>query len=146
MYFPEPNKCSKNFHYLVCACLQFFSKAEKFIESIEQNKNYPVLLLHLMDKADMDMFIRVSAAIAFKNFVKRNWRVVSGNVCQTDQTKCFNCVFYHEYFFLHQIEDVGDRIHEDDRNMVKQTVVGLMLKSPEKIQKQVLCGNVCHVK
>ena len=77
MYFPEPNKCSKNFHYLVCACLQFFSKAEKFIESIEQNKNYPVLLLHLMDKADMDMFIRVSAAIAFKNFVKRNWRVVS---------------------------------------------------------------------
>ena len=51
--------------------------AEKFVESIEPNKNYPVLLLHLIDKGDVDIHIRVSAAIAFKNFVKRNWRVVS---------------------------------------------------------------------
>lgn len=53
-----------------------FISAEKFLESVEGNKNYPLLLLHLMDKDDADVHIRVSAAITFKNYVKRNWRVV----------------------------------------------------------------------
>lgn len=50
--------------------------AEKFLESVESNQNYPILLLHLVDKAEVDMHIRVSAAIMFKNYTKRNWRVV----------------------------------------------------------------------
>ena len=50
--------------------------AEKFLESVEQNQNYGLLLLHLMDKQDIALHIRVSGAIAFKNYVKRNWRVV----------------------------------------------------------------------
>jgi len=87
--------------------------AEKFLESIEANQNYSILLLHLMDKDDVPSHIRVSAAIMFKNFVKRNWRV---------------------------IEDVGDKIHEADRATIKQTIVGLMLKSPEQIQKQLSDG------
>ena len=36
-----------------------------------------------------------------------------------------------------QIDDVGNKIHDNDRNAIKQTIVGLMLKSPEQIQKQV---------
>ena len=51
--------------------------AEKFLESVECNQNYPVLLLHVVDKADVPAHIRVSAAVMFKNYVKRNWRVVS---------------------------------------------------------------------
>ncbi len=51
--------------------------AEKFLESVEGNQNYPVLLLSVVDKADGEVFIRVSAAVMFKNYVKRNWRVVS---------------------------------------------------------------------
>ena len=50
--------------------------AEKFLESVEGNQNYPLLLLTLLDKEDVDQAIRVSAAITFKNYVKRNWRVV----------------------------------------------------------------------
>jgi exportin-2 (importin alpha re-exporter) len=46
----------------------------------------------------------------FKNYVKRNWRV---------------------------IEEAGNRIHESDRTNVKQTIVDLMLKSPEQIQRQL---------
>ncbi|GFO03315.1 exportin-2-like [Plakobranchus ocellatus] len=84
--------------------------AEKFLESVEGNKHYPVLLLHLMDKDAADAHIRVSAAITFKNYVKRNWRV----------------------------DDVAlDKIHADDREQIKQYIVGLMLKSPEQVQKQL---------
>ena len=50
--------------------------AEKFLESVEGNQNYPLLLLKLLDKAEVDQHIRVSSAITFKNYVKRNWRVV----------------------------------------------------------------------
>ncbi|XP_053395599.1 exportin-2-like [Mercenaria mercenaria] len=50
--------------------------AEKFLESVEGNQNYPLLLLNLLDKANVEQPIRVSAAITFKNYVKRNWRVV----------------------------------------------------------------------
>ena len=55
----------------------FVSTAEKFLESVEGNQNYPLLLLHIMDKADAEAHIRVSAVVMFKNYIKRNWRVVS---------------------------------------------------------------------
>ncbi|XP_052777226.1 exportin-2-like [Mya arenaria] len=84
--------------------------AEKFLESVEVNQNYPLLLLNLLDKPNVDQQIRVSSAITFKNYVKRNWRV---------------------------IEDMPDKIHEQDRLTIKQLIVGLMLKSPEQIQKQL---------
>ncbi|KAH6937990.1 hypothetical protein HPB50_006082 [Hyalomma asiaticum] len=84
--------------------------AEKFLETIEVNQNYPVLLLHLVDKADIDMVIRVAGAIAFKNYVKRHWAVP---------------------------EDGADRVHPSDRTAVKEMIVGLMLRSPEQLQKQL---------
>uniref|UniRef100_A0A2R5LMM5 Exportin-2 n=1 Tax=Ornithodoros turicata TaxID=34597 RepID=A0A2R5LMM5_9ACAR len=84
--------------------------AEKFLEQVEVNQNYPVLLLHLVDKADIDMVIRVAGAVVFKNYVKRNWAVP---------------------------EDGVDKIHPNDRSSVKEMVVGLMLRSPEQIQRQL---------
>ncbi|XP_076462956.1 exportin-2-like [Babylonia areolata] len=84
--------------------------AEKFLESVEQNQNYSLLLLHLMDKGEVAAHIRVSGAIAFKNFVKRNWRVVEGE---------------------------ADKIHSADRVAIKQHIIGLMLKSPELVQNQL---------
>lgn len=50
--------------------------AEKFLEGVEVNQNYPVLLLHLVHTSDVEMTIRVAGAIAFKNYIKRNWSVV----------------------------------------------------------------------
>ncbi|XP_054273914.1 exportin-2 [Macrosteles quadrilineatus] len=84
--------------------------AEKFLETVEGNKNYPLLLLHLVGKAEMDMTIRIAGAVAFKNYVKRNWKVD---------------------------EDGNDRIHQEDREAVKQNIVNMMLVSPEAIQKQL---------
>lgn len=84
--------------------------AEKFLQSVEINQNYPILLLHLVDKAEAEMTIRVAAAIAFKNYIKRNWKV-------------------HE--------DSTDKIHPEDRTTVKNLIVALMLRSPEQIQRQM---------
>ncbi|KAL0861429.1 hypothetical protein ABMA27_008973 [Loxostege sticticalis] len=83
--------------------------AEKFLEGVEVNQNYAILLLHLIDKDGVDMTIRVAAAIAFKNYIKRNWTVD---------------------------EDGTDRIHMSDRATIKTLIVSLMLKSPEAIQRQ----------
>ncbi|XP_026728372.1 exportin-2 [Trichoplusia ni] len=83
--------------------------AEKFLESVEVNQNYAILLLHVIDKDSVDLTIRVAASIAFKNYIKRNW----------------------------QVEDDGvDRIHASDRSSIKTLIVSLMLKSPEAIQRQ----------
>ncbi|XP_074642803.1 exportin-2-like [Tubulanus polymorphus] len=84
--------------------------AEKFLESVEGYKNYPLLLLELLSKDGLEDVIRVSAAVMFKNYTKRNWRVV---------------------------EDSLDKIHADDRAIIKERIVDLMLKSPEKIQRQL---------
>ncbi|CAH4023889.1 exportin-2 [Pieris brassicae] len=83
--------------------------AEKFLESVEINQNYAILLLHLIDKESADLTIRIAAAITFKNYIKRNWSV----------------------------EEFGqDRIHAADRETIKTLIVSLMLKSPESIQRQ----------
>ncbi|PSN33093.1 Exportin-2 [Blattella germanica] len=84
--------------------------AEKFLESVEINQNYPILLLHLVDKEVIDLTIRVAGAVAFKNYIKRNWKVD---------------------------DDSSDRIHAQDRESIKQLIVNLMLHSPEPIQKQL---------
>ncbi|KAL2737733.1 exportin-2 [Vespula squamosa] len=84
--------------------------AEKFLESIEINQNYPLLLLHLIDKTEVDITIRIAGAVAFKNYIKRNWKVE---------------------------EDAQDRIHAQDRHAIKKLIVNLMLHSPHSIQKQL---------
>ncbi|KAK6622529.1 hypothetical protein RUM44_002341 [Polyplax serrata] len=84
--------------------------AEKFLESVEVNKNYPLLLLYLVDNSEIDLTIRVAGSVAFKNYVKRNWGVEEGST---------------------------DRIHGDDRNAIKTLIVDMMLKSPELVQKQL---------
>lgn len=61
--------------------------AEKFLESVEVNQNYAILLLHLIDKETVDLTIRVAAAIAFKNLIKRNWPVVS--ISHLEANSCF---------------------------------------------------------
>uniref|UniRef100_A0A3B4ZRJ2 Exportin-2 n=1 Tax=Stegastes partitus TaxID=144197 RepID=A0A3B4ZRJ2_9TELE len=83
--------------------------AEKFLESVEGNQNYPLLLLTLLEKSQ-DTVIRVCAAVTFKNYIKRNWRIV---------------------------EDEPNKISDQDRTAIKANIVNLMLSSPEQIQKQL---------
>lgn len=66
----------------------------------------------LIDKDEVDMTIRVSGAIAFKNYIKRNWARTTEH------------------------QDEPDKIHETDREAIKRMIVPMMLKSPVSIQKQ----------
>ncbi|KAL1115301.1 hypothetical protein AAG570_007332 [Ranatra chinensis] len=84
--------------------------SEKFLESVEGNKNYPVLLLHLVNKAEIDLTIRVAGAVTFKNYVKRNW---------------------------HLDDDGTSRVDESDREEVKRLIVDIMLVAPAPVQKQL---------
>uniref|UniRef100_A0A3B5KM63 Exportin-2 n=1 Tax=Takifugu rubripes TaxID=31033 RepID=A0A3B5KM63_TAKRU len=83
--------------------------AEKFLESVEGNQNYPLLLLTLLEKSQ-DNVIRVCAAVTFKNYIKRNWRIV---------------------------EDEPNKVSNPDRTAIKANIINLMLTSPEQIQKQL---------
>lgn len=86
--------------------------AEKFLESVEANQNYAILLLNLVGKEDVDMTIRVAGSIAFKNFVKRNWNAhavscaIFGNLNLLNHTSfdgtsvsLCGCIF-QEIFFM----------------------------------------------
>ncbi|XP_073436622.1 exportin-2 [Dendrobates tinctorius] len=83
--------------------------AEKYLESVEANLNYPLLLLTLVERSQ-DNVIKVCSSVTFKNYIKRNWRV---------------------------IEDEPNKICEADRVAIKANIVNLMLSSPEQIQKQL---------
>lgn len=84
--------------------------AEEFLQSVEANQNYPILLLSLLNKPEVQPNIKIAGAITFKNYVKRNWKIS---------------------------EDEADRIHQSDRIQVKTLIVDLMLSSPVPIQKQL---------
>lgn len=84
--------------------------AENYLEQVEGTENYPLLLLQLADSDTTDMTIRLAAAINFKNFVKRNWRI---------------------------IEDQPNKISSTDRATIKATIVNLMLKTPDVVQRQL---------
>ena len=85
-------------------------QAEDYLMSVETRQNYPMLLLQLADSESTDMHVRLAASITFKNYVKRNWRVK---------------------------ELPGNKIAEVDRDLIKKHIVGLMLKTPEAVQKQL---------
>ncbi|XP_050434823.1 exportin-2 [Adelges cooleyi] len=88
-------------------------QAENFLLSIECNKNYPLLLLHIISASnDMNVeLVRKIGAVTFKNYIKRNWPV--------DE------------------ETLENKIHQDDRVLIKEQIVTIMLNSPEAIQKQL---------
>ena len=58
--------------------------AEDYLMSVEATPNYAMLLLQLTDSEQVEMHIRLAASINFKNFVKRNWRIVEDQPNKVD--------------------------------------------------------------
>lgn len=94
---PDPN-VRRPGKILFCLMLRnfinFSISAEKLLESIEVQRNYALLLLNLIDKQDADMTIRVAGAIAFKNYIKRNWAA---------HEVCFCCIILIVVLIIKQI-------------------------------------------
>lgn len=95
-----------------------FVPAEKFLEGVEVNQNYPILLLHLIDKDGIDMTIRVAAAIAFKNYIKRNWPVV-----------CQYFVHYNANANIHVPESQGAKKICGNVSVIFQNTVRVIFKN-----------------
>ncbi len=53
--------------------------AEDFLMNMEKQPKYSILLLQLADSDQAPMNVRLAASINFKNFVKRNWRVIESD-------------------------------------------------------------------
>jgi len=87
-------------------------QAEKFLESVEGNAGYSLMLLKIVQDGSNTptASVPLAASIIFKNFVKRNWRIV---------------------------EDEPNKLNTDDRNAIKSTIINLMLHSPSQFQKQL---------
>lgn len=84
--------------------------AEKYLENMEGLGNYSILLLTLVSQDIVDMTIRQAAAITFKNFVKKRWRIIEGEL---------------------------NKISEEDRGLIKKQIIDLMLSVPEQLQRQL---------
>ncbi|XP_059097421.1 exportin-2-like [Tigriopus californicus] len=86
------------------------TQAESNLHSLANQRGFPLVLLSLLDKDQVELQVRVAGAIHFKNLIKATWKVT---------------------------EDSDDKIHAEDRDRIKQLIVDMMLKSPPHIQKQL---------
>lgn len=92
--------------------------AEEFLRSVESQRGFGILLLTLLDSPNTHHHgaaraisaVEVAAAVTFKNYIKRNWKIS---------------------------DEETDKIHGQDRDAIKRSIVDLMLKSPPAIQKQL---------
>uniref|UniRef100_A0A6G1S494 Exportin-2 n=1 Tax=Aceria tosichella TaxID=561515 RepID=A0A6G1S494_9ACAR len=76
---------------------------------------YGLATLYLTRVADLSHEVYVAAAIAFKNFIRRNWR----------------------YDPSDENADQVDRIDGQQRELIKQHITNFMLESPAHIQRQL---------
>ena len=63
----ENNSKSLHFSYVL---------AEKFLDSADGTPNFGLSLLQLLTQDGADDVVRIAAAVTFKNFIKKNWRMV----------------------------------------------------------------------
>ncbi|RUS27431.1 CAS/CSE protein [Jimgerdemannia flammicorona] len=102
-------------------------QAEQFLVSVEGQINYPLLVLKLVTDEKTEPTLRFAAALLFKNYVKRNWALVS-KLEDVDRLGLLG--FADE-------EPVQDKISPQDRDAIKAQLVDLMIAVPEKIQLQL---------
>jgi exportin-2 (importin alpha re-exporter) len=81
--------------------------AENSLKQICRQPNGPLLLLSVLRSGDVDVSLRLSAAIAFKNTIKQEW------------------------------DPEGGHIVNDCKVLVKEHIVGLMCEMPENVMKQL---------
>lgn len=90
--------------------------AEEGLLKLEtSSKLYGLATLYLTRRQDLGNEVHIAAAIAFKNFIRRNWRYDP-----TDETS-----------------DQVDRIELQQRELIKQHITKFMLESPAHIQRQL---------
>ena len=84
--------------------------AEENLKLLEDDDdNFPMILLGILSTEDVDINVKIAAAVMFKNFVKKRWNV----------------------------ENSSSKTHQFDKESIKSTVLDLLSKSPPSIQNQL---------
>lgn len=81
------------------------------LSQVEIQQGFPLILLRLISDESADPTLRITAAVYFKNYIKRHWVIDN--------------------------EQALDTIAPSDRAAIKQEIVQLMITVPEKIQLQI---------
>lgn len=90
--------------------------AEETILRLESSsKLYGIATLYLTRRDDLTVEVQTAAAIAFKNYIKRNWRYDPND----------------------ESSDQVDKIDIQQRELIKQHITKFMLESPAHIQRQL---------
>ena len=90
--------------------LQLRKEAEAYLKSLERQEGIALIYLQVCDSNEVSLSVRQGASIAFKNYIRHNWRIVS---------------------------DQPNVITDNDREQIKSVIVQLMLRTPDLIQKQL---------
>lgn len=88
---------------------------QELIKLEASSKLYGLATLYLTRLSDLSPQVHVSAAIAFKNYIKRNW----------------------QYDPHDETSDQIDKIDPQQRELIKQHITKFMLESPAHIQRQL---------
>lgn len=90
--------------------------AEETLLNLETSGSlFGLATLYLTRRAELDKEIHIAAAIAFKNYIRRHWRVDNSD----------------------ENSDQVNRIDPQQRDLIKQNITKIMLESPEHIQRQL---------
>ena len=90
--------------------------AEEGLVKLEtSSKLFGLATLYLTRRSEFDAQVHISSAIAFKNFIRRNW----------------------QYDPNDETSDQVDRIDAQQRDLIKQHITKIMLESPAHIQRQL---------
>jgi exportin-2 (importin alpha re-exporter) len=96
---------------------QTIKAASAQLQSLDGRPQFSLCLLQLISMPSVtDMALKQAAAIAFKNFVLRNWAYEGSEAQEKGQP---------------------DMIKENDRTLIKQHIVPLMVSQPKAIQQQL---------
>eukprot|EP00055_Hartaetosiga_balthica_P015322 m.89700 g.89700 ORF g.89700 m.89700 type:complete len:956 (+) comp8838_c0_seq2:127-2994(+) len=82
-------------------------EAEKYLESVDHNEGFLMLLVRVMVRDDVDKTVRQAASIAFKNCIKRRWSAEENPIAASDKGE------------------------------VKENIIQIMINTPDYAQKQI---------
>jgi len=88
---------------------------EELVKLETSSKLYGLATLYLTRRDDLSSEVHIASAIAFKNFIRRNWRYDPN-----DETN-----------------DQVDKIDPEQRGLIKQHIIEFMLRSPSDVQRQL---------
>jgi exportin-2 (importin alpha re-exporter) len=100
-------------------------EAEQGLRQLESSAGFSLVLLELVADQQHDATLRLSSALYFKNFIKRNWTVGAPRPVHTPSLTCSQTAS-GEY-----------KLPQNEVTAIKQNIITLMTQVPPNLQNQL---------